>query len=81
MSDVTISVDGHTLRVEEGTTVAAAMIGGGLLAFHDSVTGERRGPVCGMGTCYECRIVIDGIAHQRACTRVVTQGMVVRTHG
>jgi sarcosine oxidase subunit alpha len=81
VSDVTISVDGRTMRVEEGTTVAAAMVGAGITAFRDTASGNTRGPLCGMGTCYECRLTIDGVAHQRACLRVVTQGMVVQTHG
>jgi sarcosine oxidase subunit alpha len=32
-----------------------------------------------MGTCYECRVTIDGVAHRRACLVVVTEGMHVTT--
>jgi len=35
--------------------------------------------VCGMGVCYECRVTIDGVAHQRACLRVVADGMRIDT--
>ena len=79
MSDVTISVDGRSLRVHEGATVAAALTGAGITSLRTSVTGSPRGAVCGMGTCYECRVTIDGVAHQRACMRVVAPGMVVKT--
>lgn len=79
MSDVIITVDNRPLHVEEGTTVAAAMIGAGITTFRDSVTGHVRGPLCGMGTCFECRVTLDGVPHQRACMSVVKQGMVIST--
>jgi sarcosine oxidase subunit alpha len=79
MSDVKITVDGMSVSAESGVTVAAAMIGARIAGFRTSVTGETRGPVCGMGSCYECRVTIDGVAHERACMRVVRQGMVVET--
>lgn len=79
MSDVQFTVDGRSIRAEAGVTVAAAMIGSRIAGFRTSVTGETRGPLCGMGSCYECRVTIDGVAHERACMRVVAQGMVVET--
>ena len=35
--------------------------------------------MCGMGTCYECRVTIDGVAHRRACLVTVADGMDVTT--
>jgi len=32
-----------------------------------------------MGTCYECRVTIDGVAHRRACLVTVADGMHVTT--
>jgi sarcosine oxidase subunit alpha len=32
-----------------------------------------------MGTCYECRVTIDGVAHRRACLVTVAEGMHVTT--
>ena len=32
-----------------------------------SVTGEPRGPLCGMGICFECRTTVDGREHVRSC--------------
>lgn len=79
MSDVQITVDGRTIKAETGITVAAAMIGSRIAGFRTSVSGEVRGPLCGMGSCYECRVTIDGVRHERACMRVVAQGMEVDT--
>lgn len=76
---VEIVADGRHIRVPEDTTVAAALLGAGVTAFRRSATGEPRAPVCGMGTCFECRVTIDGIPQRRACLVVVRQGMTVST--
>jgi sarcosine oxidase subunit alpha len=78
-ASVTIVADGRAVRVPAGVTVATALLDVGITAFRRSVSGEARGPLCGMGTCYECRVTIDGVAHRRACLVVVTEGMHVDT--
>ena len=82
MSDgrIEIFVDGRPLEVEQGMTVAAAMLDAGVTAFRTSVAGEPRAPLCGMGICYECRVTIDGVAQQRSCmTRVASRMRVFTT--
>jgi predicted molibdopterin-dependent oxidoreductase YjgC len=76
---LTIHVDGRAIRCEAGMTLAAALLNAGVTALRTSVTGEPRAPLCGMGTCFECRVEIDGAAHQRACMIDVRDGMQVRT--
>ena len=76
---VTIVADERSLTVPAGVTVAAALIDLGISAFRRSVSGEPRGPLCGMGTCYECRVTIDGVAHRRACLVPVAEGMRIVT--
>jgi D-hydroxyproline dehydrogenase subunit gamma len=76
---VTVSADDRSVRVPAGVTVAAALTDLGVTAFRRSVGGEPRGPLCGMGTCYECRVTIDGVAHRRACLVLVAEGMRVTT--
>jgi len=44
-----------------------------------SVSGELRGPLCGMGVCFECRAEIDGVAHSRRCQIVCVSGMNIKT--
>ena len=75
---VSLMVNGATVTVAAGTTVAAAVMRSGA-ATRTSVTGEPRGPLCGMGICFECRVMIDGAAHQRSCQIVCAPGMDVRT--
>ena len=76
---VTIVADGRALRVPAGTSVAAALLGGGVWSFRQSVSGESRAPLCGMGICMECRVTIDGVAHRRACIVPATDGLEVHT--
>ena len=76
---VGILVNGEALRVRGGVTVAAALLSAGHWRFRRSVTGEARGPVCGMGVCFECRVTIDGVPERRACLEPVVEGMEVIT--
>ena len=76
---IKIRCDGREIAVAEGTSVAAALLGAGVARFRSSVTGEPRGPVCGMGVCMECRVTIDGEAHRLACQTLCREGMEVMT--
>lgn len=78
---VEIRIDGRAVRAPADGTVAAAMLNAGLWTFRQSVSGQWRGPVCGMGICHECRVTIDGVAQRRACLEPVKPGMTVTTHG
>jgi predicted molibdopterin-dependent oxidoreductase YjgC len=76
-----IRVDGRPLEVEAGLTVLAALWNAGGRAVRTSVAGEPRGPLCGMGVCFECRVTIDGAPQRRACLEAVRDGMEVVTRG
>ncbi|OGQ78653.1 MAG: hypothetical protein A2289_02095 [Deltaproteobacteria bacterium RIFOXYA12_FULL_58_15] len=76
---VTVVLDGLPIHVPAGTTVAAALLG------HDdghfclsTADGERRGPHCLMGVCFECLVEIDGVKDRQACLEPVREGMRVR---
>ncbi len=74
---IRISVNGTPHQVPADVSLAAALLGAGYPAFRRSVAGESRGPVCGMGTCFECRVTIDGVPARRACLEPVREGMEV----
>jgi sarcosine oxidase subunit alpha len=76
---IEIVADGKALSAERGATLASALLNARHSAFRRSTSGEPRGPLCGMGICYECRVTVDGVAHQRACMIVVEPGMRVDT--
>jgi len=80
MSDsIVLTVNGTKVTVSLGATVAVAMTIAGQ-ACRTSVHGEPRGPLCGMGICFECRAVINGQPHCRSCQILCESGMDVRTN-
>ena len=76
--EVTITVNGTPVTVTAGATVAIAMVMAGQ-ACRTSVSGEPRGPLCGMGICFECRAIVNGIPHCRSCQILCEPGMEVQT--
>ena len=76
---IQLNINSRAVTVPEGTAVAAALLLAGITTFRRSVTGEPRGPLCGMGICFECRATIDGVSHRRTCQLPVQNGMEVRT--
>ncbi len=77
--EVALTIDERPVRVARGCTVAVAVLQAGGGGFRRSVTGELRGPLCGMGICFECRLTIDGLPHQRSCQVLCRPGMEVQT--
>ncbi|MBP6004183.1 MAG: (2Fe-2S)-binding protein [Pyrinomonadaceae bacterium] len=78
---ITLTINNHEITVENGTTVAAAVLACGTDVFRRSVSGTPRGPLCGMGICFECRVTIDGVRSQKSCNVLATEGMEVVTDG
>jgi len=74
---IELSVDGHIMAVAAGTSVAAAVLMTGN-PTRISVAGEPRAPLCGMGICFECRVTINGVPHQKSCQILCEPGMDVR---
>jgi D-hydroxyproline dehydrogenase subunit gamma len=77
---IEVVVNGTTVEVHEGCSVAVAMMIAGA-PCRTSATGELRAPLCGMGICFECRVEINGKLHQRSCQILCTPGLDVRTDG
>jgi D-hydroxyproline dehydrogenase subunit gamma len=75
---VIIRVNGRPIEVVPGTSVAAALVNCNVTARR-SVTGEPRTALCGMGSCHECRVTVNGVAHVRGCLVEARDGMVVTT--
>jgi predicted molibdopterin-dependent oxidoreductase YjgC len=72
-----IEINGRTIQVRAGQTLAAALIAAGTTTFRQTPTHEPRGLFCGMGVCFECLVTVDGISDQRACMTLVQPGMKV----
>ena len=76
---VILKINDVAVTMPAGSMVGAAVLEAGVASFRSSVTGEPRGPLCGMGICFECRVTIDGEAHVRSCQMLCENGMDVRT--
>jgi hypothetical protein len=76
--EFTVRVNGASVSVPAGATVAVAMVMAGQ-PCRSSVIGEPRGPLCGMGICFECRALVNGIPHSRTCQLLCEPDMEVKT--
>ena len=76
---VRLTVNGVPIDAPEGSMVSAAVALAGGTAFRRSVNAEPRGPLCGMGICFECRVTVDGRRHVRSCQVPCRAGMEVKT--
>jgi predicted molibdopterin-dependent oxidoreductase YjgC len=77
---VQVILNGQEVQVPQGTTVAAMALIHGLRHTRTMpVSQSKRAPFCMMGVCYDCLMVINGKANQRACATYVKNGMQVDT--
>src|SRR3954462_14722356 len=76
---IPITINGREYQVRSGVSVAAALVKSLGPAFRRSATGERRGPLCGMGMCFECRATVDGHPQRTTCQIFCRAGMDIRT--
>jgi len=80
LETLTVRVNGSPVNVPAGSTVAVAvLLSTG--ACRTSVSGQPRAPLCGMGTCFECRVEINGRQHRRSCQVVCEADMEIKAHG
>ncbi len=73
--EVSVTLDGRPVVAYEGETVAAVLIVEEGLTTRHTASGASRGIYCGMGVCFECLVVVDGVPNTRSCMTLVTDGM------
>jgi predicted molibdopterin-dependent oxidoreductase YjgC len=78
-AEVAIAIDGRPVAAHLGETVAAVLFAEQRVAVRRTTQGTPRGVFCGMGTCFECLVVVDGVPNTRACMTWVREGMEVRS--
>jgi sarcosine oxidase subunit alpha len=76
---ISISINGQKFSVGSGTSVAVALMIHGHPTPRRSTTGQPRGPLCGMGICFECRATINGQSQLRTCQTLCHEGMEIST--
>jgi predicted molibdopterin-dependent oxidoreductase YjgC len=76
MTGFTIEVDGRSVQARTGDTVAVVLLRAGIVPAGEC---SGRGLFCGMGSCFECHAVVDGIPFVRTCMTSARAGMHVKT--
>jgi D-hydroxyproline dehydrogenase subunit gamma len=74
-----VTVNGACIAVPAGATALAAILSTGASAIRRSVSGAPRGPLCGMGVCFECRATVNHRRYARTCQIPCAPGMDIRT--
>ena len=77
---ISVRVDGKMVSVRAGSTVAVAVLASGATC-RVSATGQHRSPLCGMGTCFECRVAINGEPQRRSCQVLCEANMEIESNG
>jgi hypothetical protein len=75
---MTFTFRGRPIEAEPGQSVAAALWAAGIRSWRRSRIGDRpRGLYCGIGVCFDCLVVVNGVPGQRACLVVAEPGDVI----
>lgn len=70
-----IQVNGTPVIAYSGETIATVMLAAGYLVFrHTIISGEARGPFCGMGLCFDCLVTLNGQQNVRSCITFAQAG-------
>ena len=77
MSEYTITFDGQTCLGKPGQTISEVLMINGLITLGQTPDGAPRGVYCGMGACFQCRVVLNGKMNIRACKTLARPGDVV----
>ena len=71
--------EGQEISARQGDTIAAALLAAGISHTRETpVSQSARAPFCMMGSCFECRVEVDGEHNVQACMRPVESGLNVR---
>lgn len=70
-----MTFEGSPVTAYRGESVATVLMAQGYAATRTTVGGAARGVFCGMGVCFDCLVVVDGLPNTRACMAFVEDGM------
>lgn len=77
--EVSIKLNGNLKVAYLGESVATVLLAEGITAMRTTIQGQARGVFCGMGVCFDCLVVVNGLPNTRACMTWVKEGMDIRT--
>ena len=77
---IRFTFNGEEFTCESGQSIAAALIASDHRELRTTRFGdEARSIFCGIGICFDCVVVIDGVANQRSCLIEAKSGMKVES--
>jgi len=73
--EVTFTFNGENFKGVEGQSIAAALMATGIRELRKTRFNEEpRLIFCGIGICFDCVVIVDGVANQRACLVEIVDG-------
>jgi predicted molibdopterin-dependent oxidoreductase YjgC len=70
-----VSIDGEQVEAYQGESLAGVLMANGSYGGRRTPNDAPRGYYCGMGVCWDCAVVVDGVPNVRACRTYVRDGM------
>jgi len=78
--NIEFTFDGKKIDAITGQSVAAALLAANQRTLRKTrFNNNERGVFCGIGVCFDCLVVIDGVTNQRSCLIEAKPGMKVQT--
>ncbi|MFG2669964.1 (2Fe-2S)-binding protein [Streptomyces sp. DT20] len=75
-----ITFDGRPVHALPGRSIAAVLWADSVLTWRTTrVNGRPRGAFCGIGSCFDCLVTVNGVPGRRACLQPARPGDVVTT--
>ena len=75
---INFTFNGSTYSGEAGQSIAAALISQDQRVLRTTRFDDApRSIYCGIGICFDCVVVVNGIANQRSCLIEITEGAVI----
>ncbi len=69
----TFRFDGREITAHPGESIGAALLAAGIRGLRATrFAGAPRGLLCGIGSCFDCLVTVDGQGSQRACLTPAT---------
>ena len=76
INQISFTFNGRLFTGIPGQSIAAALLTQGVRELRKTRFDEKpRSIFCGIGVCFDCVVIVDEIANQRACLIEITEGM------
>jgi len=78
-SSLEFTFDDQTIAAISGQSIGAALLAANQRTLRKTrFNNKDRGVFCGIGVCFDCLVVVDGVSNQRACLIEAKPGMKVQ---